>query len=492
MPEAEPARERTSWGLRLLAGAVLLGPIAVSFFSGGFFDDPRLVLAVLTWLALAVAALLGLVRVPRSTGGRLMLAGLALLTALTVASVAWSPLSGRALNDGQRVVLYLGYLVLAGAALRPRELARWAEPAAAAGTALVIGFALAGRLLPTFYDPREGFRAGGRLDQPLTYWNALGAVAALGLVLCARLVSDPERPRAVRVAAGAVPGMLGAGLYLTYSRGSILFTVVGLLALIAFLPRRATLLGAGLVTLTGTLGAVAVAALPKVADPLDGVSGSQGAAALGLLALLALIGGLAAARLGRLPRSGDRAGFGRVALGVIAVGLVTILVLVLAGVSGVGKEEVRVPTGPRAERLRSVDSERYDYWKVAADAFARRPIAGIGASGFGPEWLRGRPPDSLTVNDVHSLYVETAAELGLLGLLGLGALVAGVILAGRRVLARDRALAAGPAAVLLAWGVHAGLDWDWEMPAVTLPAIVLAAVLMAAADLEPEAAPVAR
>ena len=61
----------------------------------------------------------------------------------------------------------------------------------------------------------------------------------------------------------------------------------------------------------------------------------------------------------------------------------------------------------------------------------------------------------------------------------------GVVLAGRRALRSDRVLAAGPAAVLLAWGVHAGLDWDWEMPAVTLPAIVLAAVLMAAADREP-------
>jgi O-antigen ligase len=492
MPEAEPALERPSWARGLLAAAVLVGPVAIAFFSGGFFDDPRLVLALLTWVILAVAALLGLVRLPRSTGGRLMLAGLALLTVMTVASVAWSPLSGRALNDGQRVVLYFGYLVLTAAALRPRALARWAEPGLAAGTVVVIGYALASRLLPGLHDAREGFRAGGRLDQPLTYWNALGAVAALGLVLCARLVGDPERPRAIRVAAGAVTGALGAGLYLTYSRGSILFAIVGLLALIAFLPRRSTMIAAGLVTLTGTLGAVTVAALPKVADPLDGTSTSQGGIALGLLALLAVLGALAASRLGRTGQSTDRPGFARVALGVIAVSLVTILVLLLAGVSGVGKERVRVPTGPKAERLRSVDSERYDYWVVAADAFADRPIAGVGASGFGPEWLRHRPPDSLIVNDAHSLYVETAAELGLLGLLGLAALVVGAVLAARRALKLDPVLAAGPAAVLLAWAVHAGLDWDWEMPAITLPAIVFAGVLMAAADREPGAALVAR
>ena len=473
----------------LLAGAVLLGPVAIAFFSGGFFDEPRLVLALLTWLLLAAAAFLGLVHFPRSTGGRLMLLGLALLTAVTVASVAWSPLSGRALDDGQRTLLYLGYLVLAAAALRPRALARWAEPAVAGGAAVVMAYALASRLVPGVYEPREGYHAAGRLDQPLTYWNALGALAALGLVMCARLVGDPERPRSVRVAAGAATGPLGAGLYLTFSRGSILFALVGLVALIAFLPRRATLLAAGLTTLAATLGALAVALVPGVADPVDATTALQGGTALALLGLLALGGGVAAARLGGGGPAGDRRGVARVALGAIAVALTTILVLLLAGVSGVGNETVQVPTGPRAERLRSVDSERYDYWNVAVHAFAGQPVVGLGASGFGPAWLRERPPDSLIVNDVHSIYVETAAELGLLGLLGLAALVVGVVLAGRRALRTDRALAAGPAAVLLAWGVHAGLDWDWEMPAVTLPAIVLAAVLMATADREPNPPP---
>jgi O-antigen ligase/polysaccharide polymerase Wzy-like membrane protein len=281
------------------------------------------------------------------------------------------------------------------------------------------------------------------------------------------------------VAAGAAAGPLGAGLYLTFSRGSILFGLVGLVALIAFLPRRVTLLAAGLVTLAGTLGALVAALMPGVADPVDSTTAAQGGAAIAVLALVALVGGAAASRLrGDVYSADDRPGLARVALGVIAVGLVTILVLLLAGVSGVGSEEVKVPTGPRAERLRSVDSERYDYWNVAVDAFVDRPVAGLGASGFGPDWLRERPPNSLIVNDAHSIYVETAAELGLIGLLGLGALVLGVVLAGRRALRSDRVLAAGPAAVLLAWGVHAGLDWDWEMPAVTAAGLLCGASLL--------------
>jgi hypothetical protein len=43
-------------------------------------------------------------------------------------------------------------------------------------------------------------------------------------------------------------------------------------------------------------------------------------------------------------------------------------------------------------------------------------------------------------------------------------------------------LAAGACAALTAWALHAGLDWDWEMPGLTLVAIVLAGLLIAAAD----------
>jgi hypothetical protein len=32
---------------------------------------------------------------------------------------------------------------------------------------------------------------------------------------------------------------------------------------------------------------------------------------------------------------------------------------------------------------------------------------------------------------------------------------------------------------MAAWAVHAGLDWDWEMPAVTLPALALGAAAIA-------------
>ena len=54
-----------------------------------------------------------------------------------------------------------------------------------------------------------------------------------------------------------------------------------------------------------------------------------------------------------------------------------------------------------------------------------------------------------------------------------------------RLYRAHRATAAGLAAGLAAWAFHAGLDWDWEMPAVSLPALLLAAAAIAWGD-EPD------
>jgi hypothetical protein len=41
--------------------------------------------------------------------------------------------------------------------------------------------------------------------------------------------------------------------------------------------------------------------------------------------------------------------------------------------------------------------------------------------------------------------------------------------------------AAGPIAAFVVYVAHAPLDWDWEMPAVTLVAMILAGQLLASA-----------
>ena len=144
-------------------------------------------------------------------------------------------------------------------------------------------------------------------------------------------------------------------------------------------------------------------------------------------------------------------------------------------------EEAPERTGATASRLASTESQRYEYWEVAVSTFADNPLAGAGAGSFAVEWLRERDIPERAL-DAHSLYLETGAELGLVGLLLLGLFFAGVIRAVARLARLDPAAAAGPAAALLAWAMHAGLDWDWEMPALTLVALALAAAVIAGAD----------
>jgi O-antigen ligase len=111
---------------------------------------------------------------------------------------------------------------------------------------------------------------------------------------------------------------------------------------------------------------------------------------------------------------------------------------------------------------------------VALESWGDRPLAGLGSGGFFVEWLN-EPDRADPSGDAHSLYLETGAELGLVGLAFLGIFVAGVALGTVRLHRLDPATGAGIAAGLAALAFHAGLDWDWEMPALSLVGLLLAA-----------------
>ncbi|HET9101951.1 MAG TPA: hypothetical protein VFN55_01255, partial [Solirubrobacteraceae bacterium] len=90
--------------------------------------------------------------------------------------------------------------------------------------------------------------------------------------------------------------------------------------------------------------------------------------------------------------------------------------------------------------------------------------------------------------DAHSLELQTLAELGVVGLALLAVFLAGVALAARDALRRAPAAAAGAVAAVTAYFAHSPLDWDWQMPAVTLIAIVLIGALVALPALSGSAA----
>ena len=99
------------------------------------------------------------------------------------------------------------------------------------------------------------------------------------------------------------------------------------------------------------------------------------------------------------------------------------------------------------------------------------PLLGTGAGSFEEHWLQERPV-SFPARDAHNLYLEMLAELGPLGLALLIATLALPLAAFRQ--ARHGALGPAAAGALVAYLLHAAVDWDWEVPAVTIPALFCA------------------
>jgi len=119
--------------------------------------------------------------------------------------------------------------------------------------------------------------------------------------------------------------------------------------------------------------------------------------------------------------------------------------------------------------------ERQHYWRVAAREAQAQPVLGGGAGTFVNWWVRERDVP-LQTEEAHSLYVETLAELGPIGLT-LVLLVFAIPLAATR----RRDLAAGVAA----YAVAAAVDFDWELAGVTVPALLVAALAVTPARRRP-------
>jgi len=109
-------------------------------------------------------------------------------------------------------------------------------------------------------------------------------------------------------------------------------------------------------------------------------------------------------------------------------------------------------------------------------------LQGSGPGTFQLLWERLAPIYSYVVN-AHSLYIETFAEVGAVGL----ALLVGFFLlllgaAVRAVMRSEheaRARAAGAAAALLAFMVSASFDWVWQLPVLPVAFLLLAAAVLA-------------
>jgi O-antigen ligase len=270
--------------------------------------------------------------------------------------------------------------------------------------------------------------------------------------------------------------LLGSGLYTTFSRGALFEYAIGMLVLVVFRRRREQLVGSIVSFAAAALGAAMTApfhCVTALAGPRS-TAETQGAIVLAGIVVLAVLAAVAQQRLAarqpagelRLPRYAAQLTCG---LAVVMMGLA-----IVVGSSERSGEQL----GAGAGRLTTLSSSRYAYWRVAIHTFDKQPLRGVGAGGWAVFWLQHQGHNGFA-QDAHSLPLQTMAELGLIGLAFLILLFAGAAMAARRALAVDRAAAAGPIAVLVAWFAHSLIDWDWQMPAVSLIAFGMAGLLAA-------------
>ena len=491
--------------------------VAVAFVGKGGTELGRVVtveigLVLAAGLALAAAAIFG--AAPRLYGLGAVLA-FVLLAVVTGLSITWSLAPDESWIEANRTLAYLFVFTAAVAAgnLFPGSL-RAVLSGITLAAVVIVAYGLASRVWPESLGELEFY---ARLGQPFGYWNAVGVIAAMGLV--GTVWFGTRREVAPRFAALAAPAgvLLVTALLLTYSRSGLLAAVIVVGLWLFVVPLRLRTLA--------VVGSAAIAAVPTIAWALsqdafteDGVDVSVRADAGSTFGLLLLLGialayGLClAAFLWRerhtvAPEARRRAGrAAAIAAGCLVLAGFGAMAATDRGIGGTVSDRWEELTDDSAQmtggpgRLGTTASSRSRYWRAAMDVFEDHPVAGAGAGAFAVTNLRYRSSANVS-RHAHGYFVQTLADLGLLGLLvSLGALGAWLFAAlraigatprstiGQRFLLGERRVNFDRAPtwtderiavtalffVALAYGLQAAADWTWFVPAPTAMALVAA------------------
>lgn len=451
------------------------------------------------WAALGLAwvAVMALALHARQALGRLevvFLAATAAFLAWIAASVAWSLEPERSVLEAQRAAVFATGVLAAVVLVRSRCY-RQLLGGVLAAISVVSLYALATRLYPERLGVVNDV-AGYRLSAPLGYWNALGIFAAMGILLALGFATRGRSPWTAACSAASLVVLLPT-LYFTFSRGALAATAVGLAAAVVFDRRRLQFVTTGLAVSLLPAAAVAVSyrshALSRPTASLAAAASDGRRVGLIVAALALANAGIAvgAWRAGRRfqPRRALRIVWSIVLVAVVASA-------VAAGLARYGNPVAAgrhaydsfVSPPPLAQtnlnsRLFSLSSNgRVDLWHTAWLDARERPLHGSGAGTYELFW-NASPRNTFKARDAHSLYLETFAELGAVGLTLL--LIVLLVPVAAALRARHRGLAPAALGAYVAFLVHAGIDWDWEMTAVTLTAAFCGVALLAAARTAP-------
>jgi hypothetical protein len=471
---------------------------------GGYDLVVRNQVGIAVWWGVLVCAAVGVLPVAwPSRAGRVAVALFAGFVVWTAVASTWSVSSERSLQDLSQVACYLGLFVLGLVIHRDRERAiRWTVSAVAAAIVIIAAAALLSSLRPgTFPSSQQtvavlpGTR--GRLAWPLNYWNGLAALMALGLPLVLAVACSARRIAVQAAAAAAVP-IVALCAYLTFSRGGEVAAGVGLIAFFALTGERIPKLATALITAAGS--AVLIDGASHRSAIENGLTNAtarhQGGQLLIELVLVCAGTALAQAGVGLAVRHGTtprwlRVSRSRARLLLAAAIVVGAAIAVAAGAPSRLSHTWQDFKQPYATALAhnqlgrfgvASGNGRYQLWQAAVDAADKRLVRGWGPGTFALLW----PPRASIYNPVqnaHSLYLETLAEEGVIGLALLVSFLAVVIGGGMWAAARAqyeaRTQAAGAFAACAAFVVSAVVDWVWQLSVLPCAFLLLGAALLA-------------
>ena len=368
---------------------------------------------------------------------------------------------------------------------------------------VVVGLlALAQRLFPGLLPegdvPELLPNAASRLSYPLGYWNGLAIFVALGCPLLLRAAVTAASPLWRAAALAPIPVLAGT-IYLTSSRGGVAVALVACAAFAA-LSGSVRAVVAGALAGAGSLAAVAILSARQVL--VDGPFDSAAAEDAGIEAAL-LIGGvclLAAVLYAVLAALGPGASACHASRGRWWLWRSPRESSPPTRASG-STPSGRSPPSPR----RPAPRRSTRTCPPAAGAGAGSSGARRRTSGASTRWpAPARAPSSRYwaehgtldwfVRNAHSLWLETLAELGVIGLLLIaGAFAVGIATGVARLGGRrddERATVAALLAVVLGFALSAAIDWTWQLPVIAALALLSLGLLTgpATARAEPSAA----
>jgi hypothetical protein len=494
----------------IAATAIAAMLVAVAFTTGEGVDElaaspgntwTEIALLLIGVLVVGVACF----RAPaaRRRWGVVTVSLMALLFALSAASIAWSVVPDSSWLASGQLLAYLAVFA-AGVALARLAPGRW--PALLGGLALacvaLCGWSLLVKVFPATLAPGNEV---GRLEAPFGYWNAIAVSAAIALPCCMWLGARRDGGRHLAPLAAPALALVFAVLVLSYSRSADLAAAVAAGVWLVFVPLR---LRAAAWLLLGGLGGAVISVWALTHHDLtaekvppafqDSAGHTFGIVIAAVLVVMAVAGVVLAVRMARVQLTRQRRwDIGAALLGIVVLGAAAAVVGVatssrgLTGEISYGWHELTNPqatvSATSAGRVFDFGSSRPLYWHQALDVGDHAVFKGTGLLGFSEAHLRYPSNVQQAVFQAHSYVFETYADLGILGLAVTAALLLAWLSATGRALelgrrwstltpaeGAERAGLATLAVVVVGFGVQSTLDWTWFFTGVSVPALLAA------------------